>query len=294
MSQLTDISVDPICSEFPQWHGRAPAGFDVNFLGQLTDVSFNAGWADAERTRDRDAWPPYPRIDEEIFEWRHLFSAILEARNTFTMIEGGCGYGRWLIAAACALRRCRPQLAVSLMGIEAEEKHFQWLHKHFRDNGIDPADHHPLFGAVEDYDGKTLFVTGHSAEWYGQYVVNSPADRFDNYRDAQVREVPAYSIPTLLSRFERVDLMDLDIQMSEVRAIPAGIGEMTRKVRRVFVETHGHQIHDVVSQSFKSHGWLCVEQHGFACPEFCCQEITRFGPIMFDGGLQCWINPAVS
>jgi len=54
--------------------------------------------------------------------------------------------------------------------------------------------------------------------------------------------------------------MDFDIQKSEVRAIPAGIDEMTRKVRRVFVETHGHQIHELVRRSFAT--------YGFKCPDF--------------------------
>jgi hypothetical protein len=179
------------------------------------------------------------------------------------------------------------------MGVEAEPNHFQWLHKHFQDNGVDPTDHLLIFGAVEDSDREVLFVTGHSTEWYGQYVVNSPEDRFDGYRDVDVRRVPAYSIPTLLSKLDRVDFMDIDIQMSEVRAIPAGIGAMTKKVRRVFIETHGHQIHDAVRKCFDSHGWTCVDQYGFTCPEFRCEEATTFGPITFNGGLQCWLNPAV-
>jgi hypothetical protein len=92
-----------------------------------------------------------------------------------------------------------------------------------------PAEHHLIFGAVEDKDDEALFVTGNSTEWYGQYVVERPEDRFDGYANADVKRVPTFSIRSLLSRFERVDYMDLDIQMSELRAIPAGIDEMTKK-----------------------------------------------------------------
>jgi hypothetical protein len=90
----------PIFSEFEPWHGLAPANFDVTFLGQRTDVSFNSGLADSERTRDREAFPPYPVLSEETFEWVALLRAILEAHQTFTMVELGAGYGRWLVAAA--------------------------------------------------------------------------------------------------------------------------------------------------------------------------------------------------
>jgi hypothetical protein len=220
---MRDISADPICREFTPWHGRAPAYFDVNFLGQLTDVSFNAGWADAERVRERDTWPPYPKIEEEIFEWRHMLSAILEARDTFTMIEAGCGYGRWLVSAACAIRRRRPELGFSFMGIEAEPTHFRWLRKHLLDNDVDPDRHHFVFGAA-------TFVTGHASEWYGQYVVNPDGTgRIDTYENAKLCKVPAYSLDTLLKRFEFVDYIDFDIQMSEARAIPFGINIMTKK-----------------------------------------------------------------
>ena len=190
---MHDISADPICRDVRSlaWT-KAPAYFDVNFLGQLTDVSFNAGWADAERVRERDAWPPYPKIDEEIFEWRHMLSAILEARGSFTMIEAGCGYGRWLMAAAYALRRRRPEMVFSFMGIEAEPTHFGWLRKHFLDNNVDPDQHHLVFGAVEDLDGEATFVTGHASEWYGQYVINR-ADGTkvarETYENAKLRKV---------------------------------------------------------------------------------------------------------
>ncbi len=291
---MQDISADPICREFTPWHGHAPAYFDVNFLGQLTDVSFNAGWADAERVRERDAWPPYPQINEEIFEWRHMLSAILEAHDTFTMIEAGCGYGRWLVSAACAIRRRRPELVFSCMGIEAEPMHFHWLHKHFLDNNVDPNQHHLVFGAVEDLDGEATFVTGHADEWYGQYVVNPDGSgRIDTHENASLRKVPAYSLDTLLERFEFVDYIDFDIQMSEARAIPSGIATMTKKVRRAFIETHGHQIHGIVEDSFRSRGWRMVACHGFGCPNFECEEETEYGLIKFYGGLQCWVNPAL-
>src|SRR5258708_598016 len=98
---MFDFANDPVFSRFALWSGKADAGFDVNFLGQRTDVSFNEGWADADRTIDRQAWPPYPQASEETFEWLLLLSSVLEVQSAFTMVEVGAGYGRWLVAAAC-------------------------------------------------------------------------------------------------------------------------------------------------------------------------------------------------
>lgn len=242
----------------------------------------------------REFAPWYPDVNEEIFEWRHMLAAILDARSRFTMIEAGCGYGRWLVSAAHAIRRLRPELAFSFMGIEAEPTHFKMLRKHFLDNHIDPDEHQLLFGAVEQFDGDAMFVIGHANEWWGQYVVNSDGTgRFDTYENAEVQKVPAYSLDTLLRRFEFVDYIDFDIQMSEARVIPAGIDMMTKKVRRAFVETHGDWIHDIVQNSFQTHGWKMATRHGFSCGQFRCEEETEFGPITFDGGVQCWLNPTL-
>jgi FkbM family methyltransferase len=236
-----------------------------------------------------------PSINEEIFKWRHMLSAILDARDTFTMIEAGCGYGRLLVSAARAIRQRRPELAFSFMGVEAEPTHFELLRKYLLENDIDPNCHHLVFGAVEGFDGEAMFVTGHASEWWGQYVVNADGTgRIDSYQNAEVRKVPAYSLDTLLKRFEYVDYIDFDIQMSEARAIPAGIEIMTKKVRRAFVETHGKWIHDIVQNSFQSRGWQMVARHGFGSGEFRCEEKTEYGSITFDGGVQCWLNPLLA
>jgi hypothetical protein len=78
-SAAFDLSTDPVFREFQPWHGHVAGGFDVNFLGQFTDVSFCQGWNDQERTRDRLCWPSYPVIGDELFEWKTLLSAVLEA-----------------------------------------------------------------------------------------------------------------------------------------------------------------------------------------------------------------------
>lgn len=67
----------PSVSEFERWHGLAFANFDVTFLGQRTDFFFNFRWADSERTRNREAFPPYPALSEETFEWVALMHRAL-------------------------------------------------------------------------------------------------------------------------------------------------------------------------------------------------------------------------
>ena len=227
MSQLAsayNFASDPLFSQFKPWSGPVKAGFDANFVGQFTDVSFNAGWADETRTRDREnTSAPYPRVHDETFEWEILLSAILEARDHFTMIEAGAGYGRWLISAVCAIRMRRPDLSFSLMGIEAEPTHFQWMQKHFHDNGVDAAQHQLIHGAVDATDGESIVMFGHDpAEFYGAYTL-AHNRQTDAWGDNTPHKIRAYSIATLLRSFDRLDLMDFDIQGAEEQAIPPGL-----------------------------------------------------------------------
>lgn len=285
-----DLSTDPVFREFVPWSGDVAAGFDVNFVGQLTDVSFNKGWDDDERRRDRYVWPSYPVIDDEIPEWKTMLSAILDAKDSFTMIEAGAGYGRWMVSAAAACRRRRPDLKCRFIGIEADPTHYKWMRKHFLDNGLEPDAHRLISGAVDDKDGQDTFLcTDDPAAWYGQhlaYVDHHRTNLTDGYNRVTV---PTLSIDTILADLDHVDLMDFDIQYAEGRAIAAGIENMTRKVKRVFVETHSAEIHDIVYRTFNSHGWECTDKYGYVngCPSL---EITPFGPASFQAGLQCWIN----
>jgi FkbM family methyltransferase len=290
--QAFDVSTDPVFREFLPWQGNVAAGFDVNFLGQLTDVSFNKGWNDRERMQQRYGWPPYPSTtDEEIFEWRFMLSAVLDAEASFTMVEAGAGYGRWLIGAAraCALRR--PEIECRLIGVEADPTHHQWMRKHFSDNGVNPDAHRLIFGAVADKDGEDAFVCGtEPSAWYGQHLPYQEHHRTNLEEGYTHLTVPTYSIPTILSDLDRVDLIDFDIQYAEGRVIPASMDVMTRKVKRVFVETHNSDIHEIVYRAFDSHGWKCRDKYGYAhgCPSV---EATPYGAIRFQDGVQCWVNP---
>ena len=293
-----DFRRDPVFGRFQPWRGFVAAGFHPNFLGQMTDVSFVAGWADEERMKDRQATLGYPGISEETFEWQLLLSAVLEARGQFVMVEVGAGFGRWLVSSVCALRCARPEIPFRLVAIEAEPQHFAWIGKHFRDNGIDPAAHRLIQAAVSGHDGHELFMIGHSEQWYGQNIVAGSAERRSDFPDARATHVDCLSVPTVLADLGRVDLMDFDIQGAERTAIPVGIEAMTRQVKRVFVETHAPDIHQIVESCFRSHGWQCAAKFGFSgrCiseAEMIWEEATEFGTLRLSGGGQCWINPMI-
>ena len=129
---------------FPPWRGVAEPGFIPNFLGVRTRARhFGA----QDRTDHRRPFAAtYPPLDDEYFEWIDLLQAVRSAEDTFSMVELGAGWGRWMVNGAFAAKALGLDFLV--VGVEAEPTHFRWLEQHLEDNGIPGASKSPaqLFG----------------------------------------------------------------------------------------------------------------------------------------------------
>lgn len=79
---------------------------------------------------DRNESPTYPPFDEEYFEWIDLLEAVAAAKDRFTMLELGAGFGRWTARAAAAAKQ--RDLSYSLIAVEAEPTHFDWMREFTR------------------------------------------------------------------------------------------------------------------------------------------------------------------
>jgi FkbM family methyltransferase len=276
----------PTFREFKPWFGRVKAGFDVNFVGQLTDVRFHKGWDTPDRMQDRDVWPPIFEAGEETFEWLLLLNAVLEAKDSLTVVELGAGYGRWMVSAACAARLRRPDLQVKLVGVEAQPDHFRWMLQHLADNGFDGADHRLINAAVAREPGTIYLVDDDPTAWYGQYITRDAATTDPYYAASKARPVAAVTLAQAIEGLDFVDLLDMDIQDAEVEVVPASIRLMTERVRRVFVEIHSEAARKACMSAFSGAGWQPLQIYdGPAVHE------TEFGPVHFTAGVQTWLNP---
>ncbi|MGH7100858.1 MAG: FkbM family methyltransferase [Acetobacteraceae bacterium] len=289
-AQKLDPVADTAFARFRPWNGTAPAGYDVNWLGQMTDVRFVAGWDDEARSVARHYDPaPYPALGEETFEWLTMLDAVLEARGSFTMIEGGAGFGRWLVAAALALRQAHPGVPCQLVGVEGDPEHYRCLLQHFRDHRLDTNAHRLIHGAVGDTDGAGRFALNDDhTGWWGQWLMREDVP-LAGQNGLRTEPIQVYSLATLIEPHDRIDYLDIDIQGAEGTAVPAAIDAMTRKVRRCFVETHSAGIHRAVYRAFPAE-WECQHCYGFVGDAKDSTDRTPFGPIQFQAGVQCWRN----
>lgn len=272
-----------ILAKFAPWSGDVSHGFTATPAGSLIRKSFHGNFDDTQPGPSQYQTPPFPGINEEFFEWVDLYEAIDAANGSFCMVEIGAGYGRWLVAAACALKRHRP-MPIKLVGIEAEGAHFAMLGQHFRDNGLDPADHWLIEAACNGDGRDVFFAVGSPTEWYGQAIVNE-AFKMARYPDAHSIKMPAITLQEILGSLSRVDLIDMDVQGAEAEIIEAAIVSMTEKVRRVHIGTHGHDLEERIRTTFRQAGWRCCNDYP------CLSKVeTDYGEISFGDGVQTWIN----
>src|SRR6185295_13826502 len=115
------------------------------------------------------AWGFSPTLTEELFEFESMFNAVVKARDTFTMLELGCGYGRWLLMAAGAMRRAHPEIKPRLIGVEADATHYKWALEVAKANDLDVQ---MIHAAVSHEDGEADFlVLDEPQHQYGQSFI---------------------------------------------------------------------------------------------------------------------------
>lgn len=269
----------PVFRQFSCWKGPVPEGFIVNFLGTLTRVNYFESFSEVSKgyPEDRHVTTDYPPFDEEYFEWIDVLESVMAARGDFTMLELGAGYGRWTANAAAALKHVGKP-AYTLIAVEAEPTHFSWLVQHLADNSVDSKNVRLVQAAVAEADGTVGFYAGETkfggpANWYGQRIGGS-------------HFVDAVTLTALLQPLGSVDLIDVDVQGSEVEILEAAADELDRKVKRVHIGTHSSLIEEGLHRLFGRLGWKCVRS--FPCGE---TVETEWGSIPFGDGVQTWLNP---
>ncbi len=296
----------PVFSHFKPHYVEVPAGYGLDLLGTKVRSLFVAGLTTYPAGRKLT---PDPLFDEEYFEWIDLLESVVAAQGSYTMIELGAGYGRWVVRAACALKQRHPGMPCHLIAVEAEPVVYQWMRRHFNNNGIDPNQHLLIHGAVCETPGDVLFYIGgprggafdrHPSSWYGQFLVPSKDLNSDSVPDGQYSgfpvnlhqsgwrsiRVPAVTLAGILKDLDRVDLLDMDIEGHELPAVQLNTEALNAKVKRLHIGTHGKEIEDQLKQLLSAQGWECLFEY-----TGCSTSDTPYGNISFENGVQSWVNP---
>jgi hypothetical protein len=151
--------------------GTSPKGFDVDFLGTLTDSRFLLDFGgNPAKTRlpvigDGEFW----------FEAVNWVEAARAARGRYVMVTLGACYGAQAVGAQRALTALNP------MSVEPESDNMKWLRKHFADNGIDPDRQWLLQSAISDSNEPVYFPVGSPGSGAQNCFSTNSRDARENY-----------------------------------------------------------------------------------------------------------------
>jgi FkbM family methyltransferase len=292
----------PVFEEFTQYKGQVKEGYiALDFLGTTARREFLQSWISPTPSYGEN----YPAADEDVFAWIDLLTAVLNAGQSFTMMELGAGYGLWSIRAAKAVQQ-RRGIPFRLVAVEAEPHHFSWLNVTFVDNGLNPADHSLVEAAVSDSPGTALFYVASPdlessapREWWGQSLikdyeivaewVGSPDEERpiamlkSGWRSV---EVPRVTLNELLRDHALVDFIHMDLQREELPTVRSSIEALDQKVKFLQIGTHSDEIEAGLREILLGHGWRCrADYAGNGTRQ------TRYGELIFQDGVQSWSNP---
>jgi hypothetical protein len=265
------IKLNPVFNKFRCAEGLVPEGDLMDFVGIRTKTKYNLlGYQSLQSNYVQTS---YPTPDENYFEWIDVLESVVNSGNTFVMAELGAGWGRWLSVAFASLKQLFPLKDYRLIGVEAEKTHFEWLREHLLYNGVDPVKMCLYEAAVTESMGTVNFIMGDPGRWYGQCVQGSGIP------------VQSITLDYLLSSYEKIDLIDLDIQGKEYEVLSSGV-KILEKTKRVHIGTHSKEIEVNLRNLFNSLGWK-------SCFDFSLlgKSETPYGPVDFQDGIQSWVNP---
>ena len=302
------------------WCGFAPKGRARNFLGAVApDERDSRPEPDFEEIEFRQTVLPEPNGGEAYLELYSMVSSVKDARERYVAVSLGAHDGRPLVNAALAVRRINP-MNFKLVGVEGDHHMGQKLRRHFRNNRIDPDDHAIINAVVSDTNRPVIFPTtevrtGANFAFHGSEMVES---LFEVIRDAELCErvlenllrtrstglrmppggtggveaelemVSALTVADILSPFDRVDYLEIDIQASEAIALPPAQDTLAKTVRWLHLGTHGIALHRAMAAMFLKWGWEILAE---VLPES--RYETPSGPFSTQDGVVVARNPRV-
>jgi hypothetical protein len=266
--------------------GLNPAAYDPDF----NPDKFGGSHHETTLPKIFGATAPEAEVWFETVDW---LTSAREARDRYVMISLGANYGAQLVAAYRALQAINP-MPYKLVAVEPVPGNLDWIKRHMQNNGIDPNEQWIIPLAISDAIEPLFFPVG--AAGFGAnncYATNEPAARTQYAREligrggaataealrnllvnnttglkkdllpghnvmAEIKLVSSITLNELLGPFELVDLLESDIQQSEILVFPPFMELLRRKVRRIHIGTHGEDVHAALHNLFADNGWEII------------------------------------
>jgi hypothetical protein len=221
----------------------------------------------------------------DIAEWGSALRSVRQAKDTYRIVELGCGWGCWLTNMGVAARDAG--LRVDLIGIEGNDLHLGNARDTLQLNGFGPDDFGLFHGIAAPRTGQALFPSANAEKslWNGEAVFYPDTKTLKRAKaDPDVQVLDCYPLEKL-SDGQVIDLLHIDIQGAEVDYMIGNLDGASRYVRRVLIGTHSRRIEGALMALFLDAGWVLEMERPALTP-------VRGGkPKTTIDGVQMWANP---
>jgi hypothetical protein len=287
-----------VFDDITPWSGAVPPGYYVDFLGVLTSKDFvpwdeRACLPSYDGTEVKLTNPSL-LVEAGADFWFEAANWVLsarEARDRYVMITLGALHGYQAVGACLALRKLNP-MPYKLVAVEPIPQNMEWIQRHMRDNGIDPDEQWLIQAAIGGNSEPAFFPIGAPGLGAQNCISTNEEAARKSYLEAAITqgtaeqtlrnllmrnttglqkelikgknffgEIKLVSVITLadvLGPFERVDLIESDIQESEMLVFPPFRPLLKQKVHRLHIGTHGKSVHQSLLEMFAEDGWDIV------------------------------------
>ena len=267
--------------------------YTYDFLGVRTSIKYNKNWAKAggrQKPKPLSSW-----------EWISLLWAVETSTDSVTLVECGAGWGPW-VGRGYVAARMKAKENISIVAVEGEPTHFEYMKEHFNDNAIPESDADAILGVVSAESGFSMFPIAPDPQTaWGLRCIKSGAKEKVTMLE-ETGAVPAeenpglYTIPKrpgfyaiqrsvtledLIKDKKTVDYIHFDIQGSEGDVIESSLAIMNERVRCIFVGTHSHEIEAQIKTALFSQDWQLVFD----------KTMTKRENGRLQDGEQVWVNP---
>ena len=264
---------------------RPSPGYLTNFLGVRIDPKFFPTILQG-REGQVEGIPIPANWHADIAEWGAALRAVDLAHGTFTILELGCGWGCWMNNTGVAARRAG--LDVHLIGVEADAAHVAFAQEACTTNGFASSEVTLRRGIVAPTSGVALFPRQEQGGvlWGLEPIFGAAEEqRRMAVKSGQYDELMMIALDELVTPYDRIDLLHIDIQGGEADFIAGCLRVCTEKIAFLLVGTHSRQIEGRILETLLRAGWkLEIERPALF-------HVIDGVPRVGVDGVQAWRNP---
>ena len=219
-------------------------------------------------------------------EWAAALRAVELARERFTIIELGCGWGCWMNNTGVAARRLG--LDVHLIGVEGDAGHIAFACEATAANKFASAQVELHRGIAAATAGVALFPrqAQSGVSWGLEPIIGaSEVEQADALHRGSHDVLTMIPIADLMAPHRRIDLLHIDIQGGEGDLVARTLPVLAERVAYMLIGTHSRTIEGRLIDILVAAGWqLEIERPAIV-------TVRPEGLSVRIDGVQGWRNP---